>query len=338
MSIALLSIDLAKNIFQLHGADERGRQTLSRRVSRGKLLETVISLPRCRIVMEACGGAHYWARKFTGMGHHVQIIAPRFVKPFVKSQKNDRNDAEAIAEAASRPTMRYVSVNSVEQQDIQSMHRIRSLLMRDRIAQINQIRGLLAEYGVVIAQTPLKVRQQLPAILDDQDNELTELTRSMMRDMYERLTLLDTQIERYDELIRQAHKASVLSQRLEKIRGVGPMIATAVIAAAGSATEFTNGRQFAAWLGLTPRQHSSGGKQRLFGITKRGNGYLRMLLVHGARSVVQQAVRHSDGLSRWILEVQARRGTNVAVVALANKIARTIWVLLARGREYEPPV
>jgi transposase len=338
MSIALLSIDLAKNIFQLHGADERGRQTLSRRVSRGKLLETVISLPRCRIVMEACGGAHYWARKFTGMGHHVQIIAPRFVKPFVKSQKNDRNDAEAIAEAASRPTMRYVTVNSVEQQDIQSMHRIRSLLMRDRIAQINQIRGLLAEYGVVIAQTPLKVRQQLPAILDDQDNELTELTRSMMRDMYERLTLLDTQIERYDELIRQAHKASVLSQRLEKIRGVGPMIATAVIAAAGSATEFTNGRQFAAWLGLTPRQHSSGGKQRLFGITKRGNGYLRMLLVHGARSVVQQAVRHSDGLSRWILEVQARRGTNVAVVALANKIARTIWVLLARGREYEPPV
>jgi len=156
--------------------------------------------------------------------------------------------------------MRYVTVNSVEQQDIQSMHRIRSLLMRDRIAQINQIRGLLAEYGVVIAQTPLKVRQQLPAILDDQDNELTELTRSMMRDMYERLTLLDTQIERYDELIRQAHKASVLSQRLEKIRGVGPMIATAVIAAAGSATEFANGRQFAAWLGLTPRQHSSGGQ------------------------------------------------------------------------------
>jgi transposase len=338
MRIALLSINLAKNIFQLHGADERGRPTLSRRVSRGKLLETVVSLPRCRIVMEACGGARYWARKFTAMGHHVQIIAPRFVKPLVKSQKNDRNDAEAIAEAASRPTMRYVTVNSVEQQDIQSMHRIRSLLMRDRIAQINQIRGLLAEYGVVIAQTPLKVRQKLPAILDDQDNELTKLTRSMMRNMYERLTLLDTQIERYDGLIRQAHKASVLSQRLEKIRGVGPMIATAVIAAAGSATEFTNGRQFAAWLGLTPRQHSSGGKQRLFGITKRGNGYLRMLLVHGARSVVQQAVRHSDGLSRWILDVQTRRGTNVAVVTLANKIARTIWVLLARGREYEPPV
>jgi transposase len=338
MSVTLLSIDLAKNIFQLHGVDERSRPVLSRRVSRTKLLQAVLDIPCCRIVMEACGGAHYWARKFAAMGHHVQIIAPRFVKPFVKSQKNDRNDAEAITEAASRPTMRYVAINSVEQQDIQSMHRIRSLLMRDRIAQINQIRGLLAEYGVVIAQTPLKVRQQLPAILDDPDNELTALTRSMMRDMYERLTLLDTQIARYDDLIRQAHKASALSQRLEKIRGVGPMIATAVIAAAGSATEFANGRQFAAWLGLTPRQHSSGGRQRLFGITKRGNGYLRMLLVHGARSVVQQAVKRSDALSRWILAVQARRGTNVAVVALANKIARTIWVLLARGREYEPPV
>jgi transposase len=288
--------------------------------------------------MEACGGAHYWARRFSAMGHHVQIIAPRFVKPFVKSQKNDRNDAEAIVEAASRPTMRYVAVNSVEQQDIQSMHRIRSLLMRDRIAQINQIRGLLAEYGVVIAKTPLKVRTQLPAIIDDERNELTGVTRAMMRDLYDRLALLDKQIARYDDLIQQVHKASPTSQRLEKIRGVGPMIATGVIAAAGSASEFSNGRQFAAWLGLTPRQHSSGGKERLFGITKRGNGYLRMLLVHGARSVVQQAVRHTDNLSRWILEVQARRGTNVAVVALANKIARTIWVLLARGQEYATPV
>ncbi|ACC76552.1 transposase IS116/IS110/IS902 family protein (plasmid) [Paraburkholderia phymatum STM815] len=311
---------------------------MSRRVSCNKLLEAVVCLPCCRIVMEACGGAHYWARRFSAMGHQVQIIAPRFVKPFVKSQKNDRNDAEAIVEAASRPTMRYVAVNSVEQQDIQSMHRIRSLLMRDRIAQINQIRGLLAEYGVVIAQTPLKVRTQLPAIIDEEQNELTGLTRTMMRDMYERLALLDRQIARYDDPIQQVHKASPASQRLEKIRGVGPMIATAVIAAAGSASEFSNGRQFAAWLGLTPRQHSSGGKDRLLGITKRGNGYLRMLLVHGARSVVQQAVKHTDKLSRWILEVQARRGTNVAVVALANKIARTIWVLLARGHEYAPPV
>ena len=182
MSVALLSIDLAKNIFQLYGVDERGHQVLSRRVSRNKLLEAVVCLPCCRIVMEACGGAHYWARRFSAMGHCVQIIAPRFVKPFAKSKKNDRNDAEAIVEAASRPTMRYVAINSVQQQDIQSMHRIRSLLMRDRIAQINQIRGLLAEYGVIMAQTALKVRQQLPVIIDDERNELTGLTRSMMRE------------------------------------------------------------------------------------------------------------------------------------------------------------
>ncbi|GAC1430872.1 MAG: IS110-like element ISPa11 family transposase [Burkholderiaceae bacterium] len=336
MFTALLSIDLAKNIFQLHGVDSCGRPTLSRRVSRAKLAETIVALPCCRIVMEACGGAHYWARKFSDMGHKVQIIAPRIVKPFVKSQKNDRNDAEAIAEAASRPTMRYVAINSIEQQDIQCMHRIRNLLMRDRIAQINQIRGLLAEYGIVIAQTPLKVRQQLPTIIGDQSNELTPLTRRMMRDMYDRLKLLDEQISQYDNLIVQTHKASAQSQRLEKIRGVGPMIATAVIAAAGRATEFNNGRQFAAWLGLTPRQHSSGARQRLFGITKRGNGYLRMLLVHGARAVVQQAGKRQDALSRWIVAVQARRGTNVAVVALANKIARTIWVVLAKQEDYEP--
>jgi transposase len=311
---------------------------LSRRVSRAKLLEVVVGIPCCRIVMEACGGAHHWARRFSAMGHQVQIIAPRFVKPFVKSQKNDRNDAEAIAEAASRPTMRYVAINSVEQQDIQCMHRIRSLLMRDRIAQINQIRGLLTEYGIVVAQTPLKLRAQLPAIVDDQGNELTVLSRAMMNDMYERLKFLDTQIEKYDDLIRRTHNSSALCQRLGKVRGVGPIIATAVVAAAGNATEFKNGRQFAAWLGLTPRQHSSSGRQRLFGITKRGNAYLRMLLVHGARSVVQQAGKHSDVLSRWILELQTRRGTNITVVALANKIARTIWVLLARGQEYQPCV
>ncbi|SFU23955.1 Transposase [Paraburkholderia aspalathi] len=242
MDVTSLSIDLAKNVFQLCGVDERGHPVLSRRVSRNKLLEVFVCLPCCRIVMEACGGAHYRARRFSAMGHHVQIIAPRFVKPFVKSQMNDRNDAEAIVEAASRPTMRYVAVNSVEQQDIQSMHRIRSLLMRDRIAQINQIRGLLAEYGVVIAQTPLNVRTQLPAIIDDERNELTGLTRAMMRDMYDRLALLDRQITRYDDLIQQVHKASPTSQRLEKIRGVGPMIATGVIAATGSASEFSNGR------------------------------------------------------------------------------------------------
>ncbi|UIF89977.1 IS110 family transposase [Cupriavidus sp. UYPR2.512] len=334
MSITLVGIDLAKNIFQIHGVDEHGKPVLRRRVSRSKLLETIVRLPACRIVLEACGGAHYWARRFMAMGHQVQMIAPKFVKPFVKSQKNDCNDAEAIVEAASRPTMRYVAINGIEQQDIQCMHRIRSLLMRDRIAQINQIRGLLAEYGIVIAQSPLQVQRHLPEIIADTTTELTDFTRGMVCDMYERLKQLDEQIVRYDNKIRQIHRASAQCQRLEKIRGVGPMIATAIVAAAGDARAFKNGRQFAAWLGLTPRQHSSGNRQRLFGITKRGNSYLRMLLVHGARAVVQQAPNRHDALSRWINELRSRRGMNIAVVALANKTARTIWVLLAKEQDY----
>lgn len=334
MTIALLAIDLAKNVFQLHGADERGNPVLRKKVSRAKLAETVQNIPPCRIVMEACGGSNYWARRFQAMGHQVQLIAAKFVKPYVKSQKNDRNDAEAIAEAASRPTMRYVPVKSVEQQDIQSMHRIRSLLMRDRGAQINQIRGLLAEYGVVIPQTPLQVRKQVPQALTDTTNQLTELTRQMVTDMYERLVALEEQIARYDNTIRQVHLTSEMSRRLEQVRGVGPMIATAVLASAGDAKEFKNGRQFAAWLGLVPKQYSSGGKQKLLGITKRGNSYLRMLLVHGARAVVQQAAHRHDPLSQWINKVRERRGINVAVVALANKTARIIWAMLTRDEDY----
>lgn len=336
MTIALLTIDLAKNVFQLHGADERGKPVLRKKVSRTKLAETVQCIPPCRIVMEACGSAHYWARRFQKMGHQTQLIAPKFVKSYVKSQKNDRNDAEAIGEAASRPTMRYVPIKSIEQQDIQSMHRIRALLMRDRGSQINQLRGLLAEYGVVIAQTPMQVRKQVPVVLADTTNELTTLTRQMITDMYERLVALEEQITKYDSIIRRVHLASETSRRLEQVRGVGPMIATAVLASAGDAKEFKNGRQFAAWLGLVPRQHSSGGKQKLFGITKRGNSYLRMLLVHGARAVLQQATHRDDPLSQWINKVRERRGSNVAVVALANKTARTIWAMLTRGEEYRP--
>ncbi|WP_240975183.1 IS110 family transposase [Paraburkholderia aromaticivorans] len=214
-----------------------------------------------------------------------------------------------------------------------------SLLERGVVVTYETIRrGLLTEHGIAVAQTPLKLRTQLPAIVDDQRNELTGLSRAMMTDLYERLKFLAVQIERYDELIRRTHNSSALCQRPGKVRGVGPMIATAVVAAAGNATELNNGRQFAAWLGRMPRQHSSGGRQRLFGITKRGNGYLRMLLVHGARAVVQQTGKHTDELSRWILDLQSRRGTNITVVALANKIARAIWVLLARGQEYKPCV
>lgn len=338
MNVSVLAIDLAKNVFQLHGVDERGHPLLCKAVKRAKLAEVVQNLPPCRIVMEACGGAHYWARRFQVMGHAVQLIAAQFVKPFVKSHKNDRHDAEAIAEAAARPTMRYVPVKSVEQQDIQTLHRIRSLLMKDRVAQINQIRGLLAEYGLVIPQNAERVRQQLPSILEDGANALTPLTRELMRDLYERLVGLDERIARYDQHIQQLHQHSPISRKLDEVRGVGPLIATAVLAGVGDAKDFKNGRQFAAWLGLVPRQHSSGGKPRLLGITKRGDKYLRTLLVHGARAVVTQAPRRDDGFSRWINQLRARRGTNVTVVAVANKTARVIWTMLAKGEDYRPAV
>jgi transposase len=336
MKMSLLAIDLAKNVFQLHGVDERGHPLLRKQVSRAKLLEVVQNLPPCRIVMEACGGSNYWARRFQALGHRVQLIAAQFVKPFVKSHKNDRHDAEAIAEAAARPTMRYVPVKTVEQQDIQTLHRIRSLLMKDRIAQINQIRGLLAEYGIVIPQSAARVRQQLPWILEDAANELTPLTRPLMADLYERLVALDERIARYDHYIQQVHRNCPLSRKLEQIRGVGPLIATAVLASVGDAKAFKNGRPFAAWLGVVPRQQSSGGKPRLLGITKRGDKYLRTLLVHGARAVVSQAPRREDRLSGWITRLRERRGMNVAVVALANKTARVIWALLAKGEDYQP--
>lgn len=288
--------------------------------------------------MEACGSAHHWARRFQAMGHTVELIAAQFVKPFVKSQKNDRADAEAIAEAASRPTMRYVPIKTIEQQDVQTLHRVRSLLMRDRIAQGNQIRGLLAEYGVIVPQGSTQVRKLLPAILEDADNDLTVLTRQMFAELYERLVVLDERIAHYDRQIQQLHRASPQSCRLEQVRGVGPLIATALLASIGDAKAFKNGRQFAAWLGLVPRQHSSGGKPRLLGITKRGNTYLRMILVHGARAVVAQATRRDDPFSRWIDALRKRRGTNVTVVAVANKTARVIWAMLAKGEDYRPAV
>ena len=338
MNINLLAIDLAKNVFQLHGVDERGQVVLRKQVTRKKLPEVVHNIPPCRIVMEACASAHHWARRFQAMGHTAELIAAQFVTPFVKSQKNDRTDAEAIAEAASRPTMRYVPVKTVEQQDVQTLHRIRSLLMRDRIAQGNQIRGLLAEYGVIVPQGSARVRELLPAILEDADNDLTVLTRKMFAELYERLVVLDERIAHYDRQIQQLHRASPQSRRLEQVRGVGPLIATAVLASVRDAKVFKNGRQFAAWLGLVPRQHSSGGKPRLLGITKRGDKYLRMLLVHGARAVVTQAARRDDPFSRWINTLRERRGMNVTVVAVANKTARVIWAMLAKGEDYRPAV
>lgn len=335
MMITTLAIDLAHHVFQLHGVDERGNAILRKSISRTKLPQFIQNLPPCKIVMEASGGSNYWARRFQAMGHQVKLISASFVRPFVKGNKNDRNDAEAICEAASRPTMRFVPIKTAEQQDIQSVHRIRSLLMKDRIATGNQIRGLLAEYGILLPPSPAAIRKNLPRVLDDAGETLSAMARSVFSDLYDRLVDLDTRIAQYDQRVQQIFNASPICRKIEQVRGVGPLIATAIVASAGDGKEFKCGRQFAAWLGLVPRQHSSGGKPRLMGISKRGDSYLRMLLVHGARAVVAQAEKRTDALSRWINGVRERSGVNVAAVALANKNARVIWALITRPDELQ---
>ena len=287
--------------------------------------------------LEACGGAHYWARRLTAAGHAVRLIAPQFVKPFVKSNKNDTNDAEAICEAAGRPSMRFVSAKSVEQQDIQSLHRVRSRLVSCRTQLVNQLRGLLMEYGIVLPQHVGQVRRGVPEILEDESNELTLLGRRLLASLYNELVDLDSKVEQIEKELRAVYAASEPCQRIAAVEGIGLLTATAIVAAMSDGKVFQNGRQFAAWLGLVPKQHSSGGRPRLLGISKRGDPYLRTLLIHGARSVVYRACRKKDVRSVWIVDKQRRLGTTRACVAVANKNARIVWSLIARGEHYRVP-
>jgi len=292
MKITIMGIDLAKNVFQLHGVNRHGKTVLTKRVKRVKFVQTVADIPPCLIGMEACAGSHYWARKFIKLGHTVKLMAPQFVKPYVKSNKNDAADAEAICEAVSRPQMRFVSVKVIEQQDIQAIHRIRERRVKIRTALLNQIRGLLAEYGLVIPLKRNAVSQALPQILEDTDNGLTALTREFVVDLYEELQVLNRAVEAYDAKIVRLFKANPLCQRLAKVEGVGPVTATALVAA-GDAKAFQNGRQMAAWLGLVPQQHSSGGKQMLLGISKRGDTYLRTLMILRRLKPLLHPLHHS---------------------------------------------
>jgi transposase len=325
---------VAKQVFQLQGVDERGHVVVQKRVSRGKLRETIAQLPSCVIGMEACGSAQYWAREFQQLGHTVKLSSPQFVKPSVKGNKNDSRDAEAICEAVARPHMRFVPLKTVESQDIQAIHRLRSRLIKERTALVNQVRGLLAERGIVIAQGITRLRRQLPVIVEDLENELTPLSREVMRELYEQLVALDERIARADGMVHRVFTQSAACQKLTQVEGIGPVVATALVAAVGNAKEFANGRHLAAWLGLVPRQHSTGGKERLLGISKRGDRYLRTLLIHGARATVHHARRKTDARSRWILSLEERRGKNIAAVAIANKNARIAWALLTTEREY----
>jgi transposase len=332
--VTLLGIDLAKNVFQLHGVDDKGKPVLIRKLTRNKLMEAMTKQPPCTVVMEACGGANYWSRKFKQMGHEVKLISPQFVKPFVKTNKNDRNDAEAIVEAASRPTMRFVSPKTVEQEDIQMVHRVRSRLIQERTALVNQIRGLLAEYGIVVPKGINKIRKALPGILEDAKNELSHSGRLIFNDLYEEIEEKDKKIKKYDMKLEVIFKTNEACQKIEKIEGIGIIAATAIVATIGDPKVFKNGRHFAAFLGLVPRQCSSGNKQRLLGISKRGDIYIRTLLIHGGRSVVRCVDNKEDPRSKWIKNIKERRGTNKAAVALANKNARIIWAVLAKNEQY----
>ena len=338
MKIKRIGVDLAKNVFQLHGVDYTEQVVLRRRLKRENWFKVLLQKiePGCEIGMEACTGAHHWGRLLEAKGYKVKLIAPQFVKPYVKSNKNDANDAEAICEAMSRPNMRFVQVKSVEQQDIQATHRIRSELIGQRTAKVNQIRGLVSEYGLVAPQQIQALRKAIPQWLENGDNGLTGRFRRILNGLWGDLKVLDDRIGELDREIKSMALNIPVAVRLQTLRGVGPMIATALIAAVGDGQQFANGRQMAASLGLTPRQHSSGNKERLLGISKRGDSYLRSLLVHGARSAVYAARNKEDRLSQWVTGLAARRHTNVAAVALANKTVRMAWALLRNGTEYEP--
>lgn len=338
MEIMRVGVDLAKNVFQVHGVDGREKAVWQRSLRRAQwLAELQRRVPAtAEIGMEACAGAHHWARELEQRGYRVKLIAPQFVKPYVKSNKTDRNDAEAICEAMSRPAMRFVAIKSVEQQDIQAVHRVRSELIGQRTSKANQIRGLVGEYGLVAPVRIAQLRAKVPDWLEDADNGLTMRFRRLLAGLWDDLRSLDERVAELDQEIQVLANASVAAQRLQQLRGVGPITATALVAALGDGKTFRKGRDFAVSLGLTPKQRSSGGKAHMLGISKRGDGYLRQLMVHGARAAVRTAKHHDDVLSLWIQRLQKRKHTNVVVVALANKTARMAWALIRHDSDYEP--
>lgn len=336
MQAVRIGLDLAKYVFDVHGVDDHGKVVLRKTLRRAAVTAFFANLPPCLVGMEASNGAHYWARVLTDLGHEVRLISPQFVTPYVKSNKNDRNDAEAICEAVSRPSMRFVPPKSVDQLAVQAVHRIRRRLVADRVRLVNQIRGLLSEHGIVIARDITQLRRSLADIVGSSDDGLSDLVRSLMRDLQAEMAELDVRIKSFDQRIREIFRNSEQCQRLGKIEGIGPLTATALIAAVGNRTCFKNGRQFAAWLGLVPKQRSSGGRARLFGISKRGDRYLRTLLIHGARSALGRVGGKQDPRSLWLGHLRQRRHPNIAAVALANKNARIVWAMLSGDTFYKP--
>jgi transposase len=334
MKITRVGFDIAKRVFQVHGVSEHGVVQARKTLAREKVLEYFAQLPPCLIGMEACGGAHYWARELSKLGHTVKLMAAQFVIPYRKRGKNDANDAEAICEAVGRPNMHFVAVKTEEQQAVLMVHRARSLVMANRTAQVNQIRGLLGEFGLVVPKGVAHLRRQLPQILEDAENGLPALAREVLAALLEQFRELDQRIGQYDCKLRELAQQSEPSRRLLRVESIGPMTATAIVASMGDPHVFKSARNYAASLGLTPRQHSSGGKSRLGQITKQGDRYLRTLLVHGARAYLRIVDKKTDAKSAWARRLKERRHVNVAAVALAAKHARIAWAMLAKGTEY----
>jgi len=335
--VTTIGLDIAKTVFHAHGADERGRGVFSKRLTRAKLLAFFAAQPRCTVALEACAGAHHWARELTALGHEVRLIPPAYVKPFVKRHKNDAVDAEAICEAAQRPTMRFVAVKSEEQQASALVFRTRDLLVRQRTQLINAIRGHLTEYGWVAPKGPAYVSMLGDLHEDEMGASLPPAALSMFRVMLDLLADLDERIAALDKEIAQRAREEETARRLMTIPGIGPITATALIALAPAAETFAKGRDFAAWVGLTPTQHSTGGKQKLGATSKMGERTLRRLLIIGASAVILQATRRGTVKGSWLEQMLARKPRMLVMVALANKMARIVWALLAKGGTYRAP-
>lgn len=342
--VCRIGLDIAKLYFQIHAVDKRGKEVFNKKLKRPEVLPFFANLPSCLIGLEACGGAHYWARELAKLdaGHTVRLISPRHIKPFVINNKTDAADARAICEVVGRPSTRFVTVKTVEQQDMLAWHRIRERKIRERTALVNQIRGLLGEQGIIIPQGITHARRQLPLLIEDLDNKLSMGSRDYLSELYAELVDYDEAVAKYESRIKVFAKSNEACQRIQKIPGVGPLISTAIVAHMGNATQFQNGRAFAACLGLTPKEYSSGGKQKLLGITKRGNSYIRKFFIQGARVVLRYGLLRSEEDTspriQWLRSLCVRRGKQISAVALANKTARIIWAVLSSGEAYRPSI
>jgi transposase len=338
MKIHAIGIDLGKTKFHVVGLNERGEVVVRKQFSRAQLLRFTANRKVHLIGMEACGGSHFLGRALQQQGHEVRLIPAQYVKPYVKTNKSDYIDAEAIAEAVGRPTMRFVPIKSDDQLDLQSLHRVRERWVSRRTAVINQMRGLLLERGITVRKGRRYIEAALPGILEDADAKLSGASRLLLAQLKLELDQMAKRLEDADALIKRTALDHEDCQRLVKIPGLGPVTATAVIAAIGNGAAFRKGREFAAWMGVVPREHSTGGKQKLLGIGKRGNRYLRKLFVQCARAVLQQKAKQTPGLRAWLEKLTSRTHRNVAAVALANKLARMAWAVLATGEAYRAPL